>query len=172
MVDKNEMKLLEAFSFGEIEEGEFLRSFPVNLVENKDYLITLVNEAWKDKDEDDLTTLLDVIAMLDFYEGFDLQGVYRELLFENWHRMHEELIDSLDKKVENEGAFISVLNTEFEYYKGGEEDFMVPIWSKCLWSLYAIHSKSAIDEISKYQDSKFEYLRETSKKLMSKLENE
>lgn len=166
------MSLLEKLVVDEITEQDFLRTYPVDLTKNKSYLIDLSEEASKQKDEDTLSLLLDVIATLEIYRGVDLQSIYRKLIQEDWHKMHEELVDSLDKSERNEGTFISVLNTTYAYHSHGVEDFMVPIWSKCLWNLYAIRSERAINTIRAYSQSEYEYLRETAQKLILKLNNE
>ncbi|MEN7547395.1 hypothetical protein AAG747_05730 [Rapidithrix thailandica] len=169
MVSEIEMALLEQFAFGEIGEQDFIESYPVNLLNNKNYLINLIEVMIKNKDADNLSLLLDVIASLSLYKDYDIQSVYRKLIKVNWHQMHEELVDSLDKSAVNEDYFIYVLNSLYDYHKDGVEDFMVPIWSKCLWSLYKIKTRKSIDMIKQYVNSEYEYLRETSKKNLSKL---
>lgn len=172
MINESELSLLEDFAYGELEEQEFLNGYPVDIKGNKDYLIGLVLFAKKEKDGDNLELLLDVIAMLEMYEDFDSQSMYRELIRENWHRMHESLVDSLDKELPNEDTFIYVLGEILDYHADGIEDFMVPIWNKCLWSLLKIRSVKGIEVIKRFVDSDYEDLRETARKLVSKLEDE
>lgn len=169
MMNETELKLLEQLAFGEITEEQFLKDYPVNLEQDKKHLISLINTATKEKDGENLDLLLEVIASLEIYEDFDFQSKYRDLIKENWHRMHEELVDSLDKTEINEDCFIHVLNQTYDYHADGVEDFMVPIWSKCLWALYKIGTKKGLKEIQKFSTSKYDYLKSTVDNLLSKV---
>ena len=62
-MDEKEISLLEKLAVNEITEHDFLRTYPVDLTKNKSYLIDLSEEASKQKDEDTLSLLLDVIAV-------------------------------------------------------------------------------------------------------------
>lgn len=169
MFNQTELKLLEQFAYSEMTDQEFLENYPVDILADKNYLIDLINTATKNEDGENLDLLLDIIVGLEIYKEFDYQSTYRELIKVNWHKMHENLVDSLDKTVPNEDSFTHVLNQVYDYHANGVEDFMVPIWSKCLWNLYAIASEKGIEIIKQYSDSEYEYLRETSKTLMSKI---
>lgn len=171
MINENELELLEEFAFGDLEEQDFLFQYPIDLGANQGYLIDLMNAASERKDGENVDLLLEVIAMLDMYEDFDFQAKYRQLIREDWHRMHESLVDSLDKTSLNEDSFVYVLNKTFEYYTDGVEDFMVPIWNKCLWSLFRIKSDKGIGIIEQFVDSDYEDLSDTARKLVSKLED-
>ena len=169
MVNDEELKLLEQLAFGDISERDFLNSYPINLTQEKSYLTNLINATTKEKDGENLDLLLDAIASLELYKDFDYQSAYRKLIKENWHRMHENLVDSLDKTAPNEDCFIHVLNQTYDYYADGVEDFMVPIWSKCLWSLYEVKSEKSIETIKQHVDSEYIYLKETAKDLLSRV---
>ena len=171
MMSEKEIELLEQFAYGELDKENFLADYPIDLIKNRLYLVELINTATNEKDGENVDMLLDVIASLEMYEDFDFQGKYRELIKENWHTMHESLVDSLDATVINEESFIYVLNQVFQYHTDGVEDFMVPIWNKCLWNLYRIRSEKSIEVISQFIDSDFQGVRETVQKLLSKLED-
>jgi hypothetical protein len=149
----------------------FLNSYPINLTQEKSYLTNLINATTKEKDGENLDLLLDAIAALELYNDFDYQSAYRKLIKENWHRMHENLVDSLDKTTFNEDCFIHVLNQTYDYYADGVEDFMVPIWSKCLWSLYRIGSQKGSDVIQQFSNSEYDYLKNTANALLFKINN-
>ena len=113
--------------------------------------------------------LLDALTQLEMYRDIDFQSIYRTLIQQNWHRLHESLVDSLDKSIENEDCFLLVLNQVYDYHTHAIEEFMVPIWSKCLWNLYEIKSSKSVETIEAYTSSEFSYLRETAQLLLSKL---
>ena len=171
ILKENEVRLLEQFAYAELGKEDFLRQYPIDLVNNRAYLVDLIVTTTKERDAENLETLPDVTALLGIYDDFDFQKKYRELIKEDWHRMHENLVDCLDPTIFNEESFIYVLSQIFPYHAHGVEDFMVPIWSKCLWQIYRIKSERGIKVISKYVNSDFQYLRETAKKLLSKLED-
>ena len=172
MVKEGELQLLEEFAYGELEKQDFLTQYPVNLLEKKGYLLNLIVVYTEEKDSDNLELLLDATAMLEIYEDVDFQSKYRELLKEDWHKMHESLIDSLDKTLSNEDSFIYMLDCVLSYYSDGVDDFMVPIWNKCLWSLYEIKSEKGMAVIRQFVDSDYESLHNTAKKIISKLNDE
>ncbi|CAA0170612.1 hypothetical protein ACE1MK_06415 [Tenacibaculum maritimum] len=165
-VTNKEIDLMIEFILGDITEQEFLKNYPINLQEDKTYLLNLIKEKIKKKDANNLSIVLDTIALLNMYKDYDRQLFYKKIIKEEWHEMHRDLINLLDKIEENEEYFIEPLSRVYSYYKGGIENLMNPIWNTCLWSLYKIRTKRAMHVIEAHCNSKYEYIKKTSNKIM------
>lgn len=167
-----QLNLLEQFAYHELNEAHFLEAYPIKPDEAKSYFSKKLSEAIKCKDHDALELLLDSLEKLDLFADFDFQSLYRELIDYKWHRLHENLVDSLEASIENENYFLHVLHQTYSYHEDGVEDFMVPIWSKCLWKLYKIDSAQSVETIRQYLTSQYNYLNETAKHLLAKINEE
>lgn len=168
MLTEKEINLIDDLMLNEISESEFYNNYPINLREDKEYFLNQMHKSIQEKKSESLSSSLDAMALLEEYKTIDHQEIYKKLILQNWHNLHEELVDSIEKKSSNEDLFYHVLNQVYEYHKGSVEDFMVPIWNKCLWSLYKIGNEKAINYIKEFSNSEYKYLRGTAKDLLSR----
>ena len=170
MISKKDTEIIYAYFVNEISMEQFQKQFSVDLSVYSHYFRDEWKKAIEIKDSDTIETVLDIECKLNMQkQPYFLPHEYylsdiRRLIKTDWHKLHEKLIDILinredDKK--DEKIYIYVLHTVFSYYKDVEEDFMVPIWVKCIWKLASIGTPAAIKSVKEQKNSPYEYIRNT-----------
>jgi hypothetical protein len=153
-----EKKMILKLARREISKEDFLKEYPVDLIQYPLYFRDVLKTALLKKNPDDIEYTL--IAA--FYIGslYQYTSISRKLLLEDWHNQHENLVDILSSIVDEKNAkyFYQVLNSKYEYITN-VEDFLVPVWVKCIWALGKIGTKEAKDYLEKFIDSPYEKIR-------------
>lgn len=169
MINKKDDSVIADLASRKIDINEFYKRFSIDLSANPYYFRDEWKKALQAKDEETLQNVLFIECWLydNKYNHWRPDGYYlpdiRKLIKAEWHKQHEELIDILmafnDKK--DQSIYIDVLHTTFDYYKGAEETFMVPIWVKCIWKLAQIGTPEAIKSIKELKNSPYKHIKDT-----------
>lgn len=161
-------KLIEQLCSRTISVNEFIEKFSVqtNLGE---YLHDQWEEGLSTKNSLLLQTLLLVLCRIYTAKHppiWKIDDIYlddlRSLLYEDWHRFHEEIIDVLTsyEDPETEKALTGILYRVIPFYEDWIEDGMVFVWVKILWYLARIKTPTSVETLLKFKDSPYEWIRE------------
>lgn len=161
-------ELIEQLCSRTISVNEFIEKFSVqtNLGE---YLHDQWEEGLSTKNSLLLQTLLDVLCRIYTAKHppiCKIDDIYlddlRSLLYEDWHRFHEEIIDVLTsyEDPETEKALTGILYRVIPAYEDWIEDGMVFVWVKILWYLARIKTPTSVETLIKFKDSPYEWIRE------------
>lgn len=163
-----EKQMILDLSLDEISQEEFYDKYPVKLLDNQSYFVNILEEALLKKNSEDVEFVLMIAGYIDSIKVY--LPVLRKLILENWHNQHEIIVDILSGVLDKSDAkyFYHVLKSEYDYIED-VEDFLVPIWIKCLWALYKIGSEKAFDYLKQFQDSEYEDIKNTATELLSRI---
>lgn len=162
LTEKDKTLILDLLS-ERIDKDTFYANASIDLNENS--IKQLLEDTYNRKDGEMLMYVILVLYLLEldilYYDTY--LPIVKKLIEEDWHQQHEQLVEYLTEKVDMENTFIfcKILHTVYDYYKGEEEDFMVPIWNKCIWALGKIGTPKAVECIKEFRNSPYEWVRKT-----------
>ncbi|TDH23954.1 hypothetical protein EXU57_15790 [Segetibacter sp. 3557_3] len=131
--------------YNTISRAEFFKLFPVDLKKNHRFLLDVFEEAYHNKDTETIEYGLMLIGFLETPLR-TYAPIFKKLLKENWHQLHEMLLDLLVsmKDVENVEAIYQVVLYAGESFNVADYE---TIAVKAIWGLSAIGSKEAWERI-------------------------
>lgn len=162
MMAEDEKLTLDLLS-NEIDKSTFYANFSIDLSNNS--FKKMLEDTCNSKDGRQLMYLIILLYCLDLNISHydDYLPIIKQIVNEDWHEEHEQLVDFLAEKIneENIPIFYNVLHTTYSYNKDEEEDFMVPIWNKCIWALGKTGTPKAVECIKEFRNSPYEWVRKT-----------
>lgn len=159
-----EKLLLNEYVSGNLSKEKFLKKYPVNLVENKQYIFSSLNEAYKNKNADDVGyTLLLLVFDEDFNKNDNYVEILCKLLYEDWHFSHENIVSLLQgiKSPESIDALFKTALTEFKYL---DYDDTHALARKCIHALGEINTESAKEKLKQLAQSPIPIIKEKAEK--------
>jgi hypothetical protein len=174
MITEKEEKLIYDLILNRIDEEQFYKSYPIDLEKNKEYFWDELNRSIAKNDCEKIEISFDIIEYLydDQKDEIKLQSFYEKAILTNCsYHLIERVVDSLEKTPSTIKYFIHVLNQNYleDQSRENTETFMIPIWNKCLWNLFEIGTDEAKKIILEYRNSTYEDIRNTTEKLISKI---
>jgi HEAT repeat protein len=160
-MDEQEKKLIMQLAMNRISRDQFIACYPIDLIEDPNYFPRELESAFDSKDKDAVEYVLLVAGHLGKIDP--CLPSLRRLLPEEWHNQHEVIIDILAsvKDPSDADLFCSALSTVYPYIDG-VEDFMVPIWVKCIWALGSLGTPEARECLSEALESPYEGVRDAA----------
>lgn len=158
-MNETEEKMILDLSLDNISKEEFIDNYPVNLIEKPSYFVQVLENALINRNSDDVELALMVAGYIDSIDMY--LPVLRKLLLEDWHNQHEIIVDILAgvKDPEDAKCFRHVLNCTYGH-DDDIEDFIVPLWIKCIWALGKINTSEAMEYLSAFKNSEYESVKE------------
>lgn len=163
-----EQQLITQFQLGKISKEEFLSKFPEDITRDKKFILSEIETALRNKDEENLEYGIALIWISGNY--FQYVDTLNKLLLVPFHKSHQAIVQALqDIKSPSSIQFIrKALETNFDYleYTGSESDAIAKWFS---WALFSIGTKEAIELIREYSNSTNDGIKKEMLYRLSKL---
>ena len=159
-----EKKLITDFNFGVLSKEEFLKKYPVDVVNDKDYILLSIAEANNKKSAEDLEFALFLILFNNdviYRTGFD--ELICKLLKEDWHYKHEELVLIL-QKLRSPKCVDTLYEIVFKKFDYLSYDDTYSLGRKCIHALGDINNDEAKKKLELLSKSNVPILREKAEK--------
>ena len=145
-----EKQLLAEFDFGIISEKVFLKRFPVDIINEPQFVSLAIKDAIKNRSDDDLRMAMLLIWLSKNYLGFI--DVLNELLINPNHIRHQEIVMILQhvKSPSTVPFAKKALETNFDYlqYTCSDSDAIAKWFSHLLASIGTPEAIALIEEYS------------------------
>lgn len=165
MIEK-ERELVKNFIANSLSKEQFLNSFTVDILNNHGYIINLLEEAYKEKDANDVDYLLYLIFTFDLVteEYIDL---LIKLMYAPWHYKHEDIATIFQsfKFPQTVECLYKTAITEFEYLDY-DESYALAV--KCIWALGAIKTDDSRKKLEVLSQSENEIIRDNAIKQLER----
>lgn len=136
---------------------KFCQHFTVDIIQNHQYSIDLLKQTIEEKNEEDVEYMINIILHFGYFNEICL--IVAPLLIEPWHHMHDMIAMNLE--------FEENPNTVEYLYKGAKyrcenldyESDYCEFNRKCIWGLWKIGTKEAIEKIKNLTNCTNEIIR-------------
>jgi hypothetical protein len=128
----------------QVSKEEFLRSFP-DPETDKTFLPRALETAFSNKDKDEVECVL----MLGYKFGFpeECVPVLCKLLMEDWHIMHEDIVQLFQFDLKDPRAVEPLYRTAFAHFPYLDYDEFSGLARKCTWALADIGTPEAKEKL-------------------------
>ncbi len=167
MITEQEKKLILDLALGKISKDLFLKQYPVDLKNDRSYVLKLFEIAYEQKNADVLEYALLIQGYFD--EPKDkIITIWRKCLTENWHHLHEHFVDLLSyyKNPIDIDLFYQISLTKFDYRDYDESESLAV---KCIWVLGNIGNQKAIDKLKLLTKSDNQIIKENAEQQLKRL---
>jgi 5'-3' exonuclease len=158
-MNQQEKKLLIDWQSGKISKEDFLAVFPVDIRNNKNYIISEIEKAIETAEIEEIELAINLIWLSD--NEVEFIDLLHKLLLNPNHRSHQYILKSLqDLRNPRSVLFIKkALETNFDYIPyTGSDSYGIAKWFS--WALASIGTNEAIELIKEYSHSEEEGIRE------------
>lgn len=164
MITDNEKQFIKDFISGNIERNDLLRLYPINLNEDKDYILQGLNNAFARQNPEDVEYLL---YLLPFDKELTKPGKYLDifckLLKVSWHYQHESLANLLQglKDPKSVDCLYKAASAKFDYL---DYDDTYSLARKCIHALGDINTEYAKEKLRLLAASSIPIIKEKAEK--------
>lgn len=137
------------FSAKRISSEIFFAQHP--LFAQADYLRSLLNESFKEQDSETLYLTLLFMFLTTFPEG--IEEVLCDLLIENWHQSHEDIVSIFQLNYKYPGCvdnIVKAMGMKLDYLAYNEGESLIV---KCAWALGSLKTEYAIQKLKELAES-------------------
>ncbi len=161
----DEKKLVMNLALKSITKEEFLRSYPVDVQQDNNYVFQLLEDSLHRKDSDDVEHAL----LLGFSFGFSekVVPILCELIVQGWHCKHED-IASLLQKFKATQSIEYLYKTALAEYDYLDYDDSYALAVKCIWALGGIDTDSSRERLKQLTLSKNQIVKEAAEHQLSR----
>jgi len=148
----NDKVLIEAYSQQKMSREKLLANYSIDLLTDKQYVITELEGAMKSKDSTYMEHAITLLYLSDVTTEF--VDILNRLLVYPYHFHHQAITKFIQElKSPKSIAYIEkVLATNFDFLKyTASENGAIAKWFS--WALYSIGTKESFDIIEKYSNS-------------------
>lgn len=155
-----EKKLIEDLMSNSVTKAEFLNRFPVNIQQNSDYLLSLLEKAFNDKNADDIEDILFVGFSFSLFTK-EFTDILCALIVEEWHIKHEDIAMILQKLKDPRGIDC-LYQTALANYEYLDYDDSYALAVKCIWALGDINTEYAREKLELLAQSDNSIIKENA----------
>lgn len=163
-----EEKLILELALNSISKNEFLKKFPVKILENTKYLKDLLETALRLKDPDLVENAL-ILAFTFDLVTIEHIAILCDLLSVEWHREHEN-IAMLLQQLKAPRSVESLYNAALTKYEYLNFDDSYALAVKCIWALGDINTDLSRGMLDKLSKSENEIIKENALKQLKRTE--
>jgi hypothetical protein len=153
-----------------ITKQELLKILGINLDQVQKYITNLITEGSESRNQVDIEMSVVLGHIFQFPEN--IMDYYHELLLQDWHISHEDIISLIEfKKLPKSVPFIEAaikLKSKLIYL---EYDDYGSYYRKCFWALYMINTLDADHLIEKYTKDNDNIIAEAAKERLMDIIN-
>lgn len=133
-----EREMVEKLMIKSISETEFINGFTVDIIQNRNYVKELLEEAYNNKDADDVDYSLFIgFSFNQFRE--DYLNILCKLIESSWHFQHENIARIL-QKLKSPNSIESLYKTALLQFDYLDFDESYALAVKCIWALGDINT--------------------------------
>lgn len=169
MNDKQKQLILNLCT-GEIDKARFLSAYGIGETDVSSEVSSSLKEAEAEHDADGVEYALMLGSAFSMPD--DILSLIHNLVIQDWHTRHEDMIAILQKKANPESVVVLqqaiMLKPKLEYL---DYDDYGSFYKKCLWALQAIGTPQAISVISECAASDDAALKEQAEYRLAKIQN-
>jgi len=141
-----EKDLIKLFALNKISKAELLNRYPVDLKEDRKYVLHLLDNAYDDQSEEDLEYALMLLPIDEFAATEKYATVLNRLILADWHCRHED-IASLLKGIKSPGSVDVLYKAALAQHDYLDYDDTYQLARKCIKALVSIGSDDAIEAL-------------------------
>ena len=158
-MNDNEKKLVMGLVLKSITKEEFLKEYPVDIQQDKQYVTKVLKDALIRKDPDDVEHALLLGFSFEFEEG--VVPVLCELIVQDWHFKHEDMARLLQdfKRPDSIESLYKTALMELDYL---DYDDSYALAVKCIWALGGIDTDSSRDKLRQLALSENQVVKEAA----------
>jgi len=169
-MDLHTKHLIDKFVKREISKEEFVEGLPSNLKNNSNEFRNFLLEIIKSKNPEDLQNALTIMWLL--RKEKEQNDILNELIIQNWHTRHEDIIHELQKQKNPKSIpyIKEAMQSKYDYlvsFGTGIRQFI----SQCGHALSSIGTKEAIKVIEDLSKSNDPIMRDEMLYRLSKINN-
>ena len=146
-------------------KDKFIKDFTVNVKKNPNYLISLLEIAYKEKNALDVYYSLCIGFHFDLFTK-DFVNIFIKLIESDWHNEHED-IASIMQYLKSPKTVNCLYNTALKQFKYLDYDEFYALAVKCIWALGAIKTDEAREKLKLLSKSKNIIIKENAIKQLS-----
>ncbi|MES2371135.1 MAG: HEAT repeat domain-containing protein [Bacteroidota bacterium] len=159
----DEKQLIADLISGSLENDDFLKQYPIDLLTNKDYIPQQLEHAFSEENGDNVEDLMYLFFRFD--EEFDGKyvEVFCKLLRMPWHNQHENMVRLLQglKDARSVNCLYETALARFEYL---DYDDTFALARKCIHALADINNEDAREKLKLLTTSDIQIIREKAEK--------
>lgn len=159
-----EKQLINEYLAGNLTKENLLKKYPINLIEDKAYILSSLEYAYKNKNADDVGYTLSLLIFdADFNKTDKYVEILCKLLYEDWHFSHEDIVSLLQgiKSPKSIDTLYKTALTEFEYLN---YDDTYALARKCIHALGEINTEKAKEKLILLAQSNIPIIKEKAEK--------
>ncbi len=163
-MNSKEKELIKNFILGNLSRDTFIKLYPVNLAENKNYILDGLENAFDEKNPENVEYF---ISLISFDENWNITpkyvDVFCKLLLESWHYQHENLVSLLQglKNPNTVDCLFKVALNKPEYM---DYDDTYSLARKCIHALGDINTDYAREKLQMLAQSNVPIIKEKAEK--------
>lgn len=168
-MNENEKSLISLFLMGNISKKDFIEMFPVNLDENKDYILNGLKTAYTEKKSDDVEDFISLIAFdTNWKNNPEYADIFCKLIGETWHYQHENLV-SLLQGLKNPNTVVCLYEAAVNKPDYMAYDDTYSLARKCIHALGDINTELAREKLELLAKSEISIIKEKAEKQLANL---
>lgn len=159
-----EKELIKDLVHGNITQESFLQQFPVNLKNDKNYILFALQKAYADMNAEDVEYSLSLLLLNEEYSQTDKYvDILSALLNEKWHYKHEDIAVLLQglKSPRSVDALYNAAVSKFEYLN---YDDSYALARKCIHALGDINTEHSREKLKLLTTSDIQIIKEKAEK--------
>ena len=157
-----EKKMILDLSMGSISIDYFFLNYPMDLGMEKDYILSVLNQAYQERNSDDVEYALLLGFTISFFTE-DFVDILCKLIREGWHYKHEDIVLILQelKSPESIDAIYDTALRKFDYLS---YDDSYALARRCIHALGDINTEYSIEKLKLLASSEILIIREKAEK--------
>lgn len=158
-----EKQLIRSFILGKMTKEEFLKSYPVDLIRDKQYILSTLLNAYREENAVDTEYALMLLPLDDFSGSKKYVDILNKLMLANWHYRHEDIAALLKgiKAPESVDALYKAALVSHGYL---DYDETYQLARKCIKALATIGNAEAIEKLQMIAGHAIPEIREYAQK--------